>query len=546
MTWSAAGVPAQSVTDPQVEQADLAQFGYKQELHRRVGSFASFAAGFSYVSILTTVFQLFFLGFGFGGAAFFWTWPVVFGGQLLVALNFSTLAARFPISGAIYQWSSRLAGQTFGWFTGWIMIIGQILTVAAAAIALQAVLPSIWPGFQLIGGSGANPSPTSPTGAENAVVLGVVLLTVTTTINIIGVRLMSIVNSTGVVLEILGVMAIVATLLFHARRGPSVLFTTTGAAPAPGTSYIWAWLASGLMASYVMVGFDSAGELSEETHTPRRVTARTIIRALVVSGVGGALLLFSAMLAAPSLTDGHMASVGLPWVLTSVMGPVGGRIMLVDVTIAICVCTLACQTSGSRMMYSMARQRAIPFHRSFGRVSPRTGTPIVTSVVVGSGAALALVVNVGQSAIFTALASLCIAMLYLAYLGVTGPLLVTRIRQARIRHARHRGSLSAQVDETGRPLFSLGRWGIPLNLIAVAYQIVAIVNLAWPRKAVYDLTGHTWWLQWSAVLFIGLTVVVGIFVHQRMRRYVAVIPVTRFQALPVGPAHLAAPDVDLA
>ena len=392
---------------------------------------------------------------------------------MLVALNFSTLAARFPISGAIYQWSSRLAGQTFGWFTGWIMIIGQILTVAAAAIALQAVLPSIWPGFQFIGGAGANPSPTSPTGAENAVVLGVILLAVTTTINIIGVRLMSIVNSTGVVLEILGVIAIAATLLFHARRGPSVLFTTTGAAPTPGTSYIWAWLASGLMACYVMVGFDSAGELSEETHAPRRITARTIIRALVVSGVGGAFLLFGALLAAPSLTDGHLATVGLPWVLTSIMGPVGGRILLVDVTIAICVCTLACQASGSRMMYSMARQRALPFHRALGRVSPRTGTPIVTSIVVGAGAVLTLAVNVGRSAIFSALASLCIAMLYLAYLGVTGPLLVARIRQA-----RHRGSLSAGVDETGRPLFSLGRWGILLNLIAVAYQIVAIVNLA--------------------------------------------------------------------
>ena len=102
-------------TPPPVEHADLERFGYTQELHRRVGSFASFAAGFSYVSILTTVFQLFFLGFGFGGAAFFWTWPVVFAGQMLVALYFSTLAARFPISGVIYQWSSRLAGQTFGW-----------------------------------------------------------------------------------------------------------------------------------------------------------------------------------------------------------------------------------------------------------------------------------------------------------------------------------------------------------------------------------------------------------------------------------------------
>src|SRR6201994_2442417 len=214
-----------STTEQPVEHADLARFGYHQELHRRVGSFASFAAGFSYVSILTTVFQLFFLGYGFGGAAVFWTWPIVFPGQLLVALNFSTLAARFPISGAIYQWSSRLAGQTFGWFTGWIMIIGQILTVAAAGIALQAVLPAIWSGVQFIGGAGGGSSPTSTTGAANAVVLGVILLVITTTINILGVRLMSVVNSTGVVLEILGVIAIVITLFCHVQRGPSVLLT---------------------------------------------------------------------------------------------------------------------------------------------------------------------------------------------------------------------------------------------------------------------------------------------------------------------------------
>ena len=42
---------------------ELAQFGYKQELDRSLGSFSSFAAGFSYISILTGVFQLF--GFAF-------------------------------------------------------------------------------------------------------------------------------------------------------------------------------------------------------------------------------------------------------------------------------------------------------------------------------------------------------------------------------------------------------------------------------------------------------------------------------------------------
>jgi hypothetical protein len=64
----------------------LRSIGYRQELHRRLGWFSSFAAGFSFVSILTTVFQLFALGYSFGGPAFFWTWPLVFAGQLCVAL----------------------------------------------------------------------------------------------------------------------------------------------------------------------------------------------------------------------------------------------------------------------------------------------------------------------------------------------------------------------------------------------------------------------------------------------------------------------------
>ncbi len=93
-------------TDPvHTEDAhDLTTFGYTPQLHRRIGSYGSFAAGFSFVSILTTVFQLFAFGFGFGGPAFFWTWPIVFVGQLLVALCFAELAARYPISGCIYQW----------------------------------------------------------------------------------------------------------------------------------------------------------------------------------------------------------------------------------------------------------------------------------------------------------------------------------------------------------------------------------------------------------------------------------------------------------
>lgn len=480
---------------------------YRQELHRGVGSFASFAAGFSFVSILTTVFQLFGLGFSFGGAAFFWTWPIVFVGQLLVALNFAQLAASWPIAGSIFQWASRLAGTTFGWFTGWVMIIAQILTVAVAAIAVQAVLPAIWDGFQIVGGPTADPSLASPTGARNAVLLGVLLLVVTTVVNILSVRMMALATSVGVMIEIVGVIVLVGALMLLPERSAAVVFTTEGAGPTDDP-YIWAFLASSLMAAYVLVGFDSAGELAEETHAPRKTIPKTIIRAVVISGLGGALLIIAALVAAPSLTDGSLATGGIAYVVTERLGPLFGRALLVAVAVAVFACTLAVQTSGSRMIFSMARERALPFWRTLARVSPRTGTPIATSIVVGVGAALALAVNFGQSAIFTALSSLCIAMLYLAYLGVTAPLLMRRITS--------RGTgFPPGVDEHGKPLFTLGRWGIPLNVIAVLYQVGMVVNLVWPRAEIYDLTGETWWLQWSALLFIGATLVVGFFVHRR-------------------------------
>ena len=151
-------VPPTVATEDNPDCGDLTQLGYRQELHRGLGPFASFASGFSFVSILTTVFQLFIIGFGFGGPAYIWTWPIVFVGQFCVCLVFAELAARYPIAGAIYQWSRRVSTDPLGWMAGWLMQIGYIISVAAIAIALQAVLPEVWSGFQLVG---TDMSPTS-------------------------------------------------------------------------------------------------------------------------------------------------------------------------------------------------------------------------------------------------------------------------------------------------------------------------------------------------------------------------------------------------
>jgi urea carboxylase system permease len=471
---------------------DLAGLGYSQELRRDLGSFASFAAGFSFVSILTTVFQLFAFGFSFGGPAFVWTWPVVFVGQLMVALVFAELAATYPLAGCIFQWSRRLGGQVIGWFAGWFMMIGYIVSVAAIAIALQSVLPEVWSGFQVVGDNSAL---DSTSGATNAIVLGTVLIILATVISALGVKKMAQMNAAGVIIEIVGVVLLVVLLFVHSERGPAVINQTNDV--QGNGSYLWPLLASSLMAAYVMYGFDSAGELSEETRDPRRTAPRAILTALVTSGIGGALLLLATLMAAPSLTDGSLGSEGIASVVTAQMGETLGKILLVVVAVAVISACLAIQNSASRVMFSMARDGVLPFSKQLAVVNPHTGTPVRTGIVVSAGAILVLAVNYGQAAVFTAVTAVSVVIVYLAYLLVTVPALVQRYRK------RRAVDLTDVDPEAAKTAFALGKWGKPVNILAVIYGLGMLVNIGWPRDAVYDVDGNSWVLHYFPLLFLA-------------------------------------------
>ena len=224
--------------------------------------------GFSFVSILTTVFQLFSFGFGFGGPSFFWTWPIVFVGQILVALCFAELAARYPISGCIYQWATRLGGPLWGWMAGWLMLSAQVVTVAAAAIALEIVLPAIWTGFQIVGGTPTDRRRRQRRAARQHAAGG---------------------HHRHQRRRRAGHVADQQRRRdLRARRRRRCCASRCSPTPsaarascctparASGTARATCGRSSSpaLMAAYVMVGFDSAGELSEETRRTRAAPPR--------------------------------------------------------------------------------------------------------------------------------------------------------------------------------------------------------------------------------------------------------------------------------
>jgi urea carboxylase system permease len=519
------------VTDggPTPERADdgdpLAGFGYRQQLDRSIGRFASFAAGVSYISILTGTFQLFYFGFGAGGPAYLWSWPVVFVGQLMVALCFAELAARFPVAGSLYNWTKRLGNRTTAWMAGWMMLTASIVTLSATVLAYQITLPQLWSGFQVVGdGTGTYDY------AVNAVLLGSALIVFTTLVNVFGVKLMSRINSAGVLIELVAAVLIIVLLAANTTRGPGVVLDTNGTGEGQSLGYLGAFLVAALASGYVMYGFDTASSLGEETVDPRRTAPRAILRAVTASFVLGGLILLFGVMAVEDIRDPELSSStgGLQYVLLQASGSGIGRVFLLAIVVAITVCCLAVHTATIRMMFGMARDNNLPGAARLARVHPRFRTPVVPAVVIGLLSIGILLINIRQPQIFTVITSIAVVMIYLAYLLVTVPMLISRLR----------GRWPLPADGAGRGHFSLGRWGLPVNVLAVLWGGGMAVNLGWPRREVYNAAEpHHWYLQWGAAVFIGAIALTGLAYYRlRQRHRTGVLPEHAAERpLPGGP-----------
>jgi urea carboxylase system permease len=490
------------------DSRDLASLGYKQELNRSLGSFSSFAAGFSYISILTGMFQTSYLGFLFAGRAFIWFWPVVLFGQMMVALQFAELSAHYPLAGSIYQWSKKVAGKDWAWMNGWVYLCAQIVTVPAVAVGWQVILPQISTKFQIIKcspvGSDTCPDENFPTFldpafAKNGLLLGFIMVGLTTLINCMGVKLLSQINNVGVAAELIGAAGLILIYLFNVHNSPSVLFETDGTGAGHDWGYFGALLIGAIMPLYVMYGFDTAGSLAEETSDPRRKAPRAVIQALLTAGIMGFLLIALGIMAVSDEGVANLGATGLAGITTDVLGETWGKVFLVDVALAIFVCCLAIHAMSVRILFAMGRDNALPFGKQLASVSGTRRVPIVPALTTGAIALIILASNWANPRAFTIIISMGIILMYIAYIMLTSQLL-------RRRNEGWPGNLPDARDG----LFNLGGWAKLTNVVAILYGAAMIINLEWPREEFY---GTLWYQKYGPICVTILIFVIGFAVY---------------------------------
>ena len=73
------------------------------QLRREFTLWSSLAFAFAFISPIVALYGIFGLAISTAGPSFWWGFPVVFAGQLLVAGVFAMLVSRWPFEGSVYQ-----------------------------------------------------------------------------------------------------------------------------------------------------------------------------------------------------------------------------------------------------------------------------------------------------------------------------------------------------------------------------------------------------------------------------------------------------------
>ena len=432
--------------------------------------------------------------------------------MLLVALVFGELASHYPVAGALYQYSKYTVGRRFGWFVGWFYGIALLVTVASvdtAVVPYVTSLAKLWPGWQL-----------DPTNHLVLLVITLVLLALQTSLNIIGAKVMGRVAQFGVYVEILGTFGVAVVLGIHGfHHGLGFLTSTLGAehasANALGLNFGGSWLGAALIAVlapvYIFYGFESAGDISEETRNPGRQVPRAMRLSLLSGGIASFVLTAALLLAMPAGAASANLTVqngGVPYIFSQ-LPPGMQDVLLVLIIFAFFSCGSAVQGAGSRLAFSYARDGALPGSKWISEVSPRFKTPanalfggaLVTVVFIGLAFAapthdvkIWFITYPANTNVLVSLVSFSVSGIYLSFLlTVIGSMI-----------ARARGWVPA-----GK--FTMGRWAWPVSVVAGLYLILMLINVVLPSGL---SSGRAYFnLDWITLLVMAVVTVAGIIVY---------------------------------
>ncbi|MFE4859047.1 amino acid permease [Streptomyces sp. NPDC056670] len=429
--------------------------GYPRKLTRRFHAFDNFAISFTIINIISGIFSAFGFGMGAGGPRILiFGWIGVSVMVLFVGAAMGEIASAYPTSGALYFSAGKLAKRHRGawsWYTGWLNFVGQVggtaATNYAAATFIQAFITMQWPSYE--------GTPQETVGIATAILLLQALA------NTYTVQLVAVVNRISVWWLLIGMVVIVVALTVKPSSHQPVSFATHFVNSTGFDNGLYAAMLGLLVTSWTFTGFDGSFHMSEETVQATVNTPKGIMRAIIYSALAGLVLMLALVYAIRDYAAEIGAAAPPVQILIDALGMGTAKLLLLIVIGAMLFCGLANMTSNTRQIFAFSRDGAMPGSRWWHSVSLRTRTP-VKAVWLAAVCALVLIIPGWWShTAFTAIVSVNVVGLYLAY----GVPIFLRLR----------------LDDFQPGPWHLGRWGRPVAAIAVIWIVLSSVLFMLPQ-----------------------------------------------------------------
>jgi amino acid transporter len=446
-------------TNPELEHdedaAHLASLGYNYEttFKRDMTFWGNVSLGFTYLSPMVGVYSMFAVSLTAAGPPMAWALVIALIGQFFVALIFGEVVSNYPVAGGLYPWARRLWGRKWAWMNGWIYLVALIGTIAGVAYGASPFVGGLL-GFNVeVGGT---------------ILIALAFLLVATLLNLAGTRVLSMAAMIGLGAELIGAVVIGGYLLIFARKNDfSILFDNLEIGDTAPGGYVGAFAAAALIGMYAYYGFEANGDVAEEIKDPSRKVPKAMRMTLYIGGFAANMVVFSLVLAVPDfgrIVSGEEADP-IGSILLSAFGPVGYKVALFVVVLAFLSCLISLQAAASRLAYSMGRDGILPGSKYLAKFSERRSIPPYALIVAAVFPALIIIGSIVAEDALVAIISFGTVGIYIGFGMVTLAALRARLMG---------------WEPAGK--FRLGAWAYPVNIIALVWGAVAIVNVAWPRS----------------------------------------------------------------
>ncbi|MFX1379937.1 MAG: APC family permease [Promethearchaeota archaeon] len=270
----------------------------------------------------------------------------------LTGLSYAELSAMYPKSAAEFVYTEEAFKKRILSFSlGWIIIFSGILSASTVSLVFGGYLSDL---------IGVN------TIFLN-ILFAIILVVALSFINLVGIKTSTRTNIIFTLIEASGLLIIIFLGPFG-EQDPNYF------APPPGSSFLVIFSAVALI-FFAYIGFEDIANIAEEVKEPHKNLPRAIMYSIIITTI---LYCFVAISIVNILDVSTIAASEAPLkdVAEEILGPSGGILLSFIALFATANTVLIMLIVTSRMMYGMARDKALP--RGLKKISSKYRTPIIS------------------------------------------------------------------------------------------------------------------------------------------------------------------------